>query len=128
MKILKIISYVLVLILTLSLGYSIGVFHHKKSARIGYKIGVVSFCDLEEADRLKVCPLMRFQKEIESGGSAILYVCSQESGFIETNSLTKKSAKLLESLLNKIRKKGGQVEEVCSTENGVVYEIWEFAE
>jgi len=119
----KIIVCTLVLLFMLFLGYSLGTFQHIKSARIGYKLGLMSFCELEEVDRFKVCPLLRVHKDMVTGGALTLYVCSQRTAFMETNSLSKESVKLVEVVLEKARNDGGFVKNVCSTENGLVYKI-----
>ena len=119
----KIIVYTLVLTFMLFLGYSLGTFQHSKSARIGYKLGLMSFCELEEVDRFKVCPLLRVHKEMVTGGAVTLYVCSERTAFMETNTLSKESVKLIEVALDKARGDGGHVRNVCSTEHGVMYKI-----
>lgn len=120
---LRVLVSALVLIFMLFMGYFLGMFQYNKSAIIGYKLGLMSFCDLKEIDRFKICPLIRIHKEMVTGGSTTLYVCSYNTAFMETNSLSKKSVKLVETKFEKTRNDGGIVKNMCSTEHGVVYKI-----
>jgi hypothetical protein len=66
---------------------------------------------------------MRVYKDLATGGSITVYICSAESAFVETSSLTKESVKFLKSTLEKVRKNGGVIKDTCSTDRGIVYEI-----
>lgn len=121
-RILKITTHILVLLFALFLGYLAGAFHYDKSMRVGYKLGLISFCELKEVDRFKVCPILRLHKEMKAGGSLTLYVCSSRVAYLETDSLSNVSTKKVKERLAKARSVG-TVEKACSTKSGKIFKI-----
>lgn len=89
--------------------------------RFGYKLGVVSFCDLTEEHKFKVYPLKRLYKDLNTGGSLTMYQCSSNVAYVETNSLTTESAKILEYNFKQAKLLGVSISTVCITDYGTMY-------
>jgi len=93
-----------------------------------YPTGEVSFCDLTEADRFKVCPALRDRDVLTTGGEVVAYLCrsSHISGYIETKNLSPQSKRIVESDFKVMREvKGLTIQKLCNTEYGTVYKVEE---
>lgn len=90
-----------------------------------YKAGRISFCELTETDRLKVCPALRRYAEIETGGSLTVYVCDKDSnGFIETKNLSEESKTIVNSDIQLMKQKHGlKITKICDTESKTVFRV-----
>lgn len=82
--------------------------------------GILSFCDLNEIDRLHLCPQTRVSRELVAGGVLVLYQCSPKEGYIETINLSEISKAEV-----RVRFAGlpGKPEKVCSTKWGEVFHV-----
>ena len=80
-----------------------------------------TFCQMDENQRFKVCPIMRLYRSFPTGGVAIIYKCSNNLGYYETQNLSAESqVQVNKELLNGIV--GGIVhKKVCNTKHGSVY-------
>jgi hypothetical protein len=89
-----------------------------------YNLGVVSFCNLTETDRIRICPSLRSMTEFEKGGEVITYICNDTTGYFEVKNLTPLSLKLIEKKIELYRKEGVVITEECDTKHGTVFKFY----
>jgi hypothetical protein len=112
---------ILLMLVSVWIGFSTAFMMYHPDMRIAqYSLGIVPFCQLIEADRLKVCPTARLSKDIKEGGRITLYVCDGHHAFVETNNVPKEPIK---KLLKIYKDKGKKVVGKCETEFGKIYEM-----
>lgn len=91
-----------------------------------YKVNTqenLSFCEYTEEKRLKECPLIRTSYQLDSGEELLVYICNNNSGYIETKNLSEKSSKTFLEHISSYKAAGMSVVEICNTKNGSVYKL-----
>lgn len=98
---------------------------NKKTAGVAaYYAGKATFCDLDENDRLKICPLRRHTTVFPDSGLAVEYKCSDKLGFLEVRDLSPKFEKQLAQELMQLTLMGVTVTPVCKAgEKGKVFKF-----
>ena len=106
-------------------GYSRG--HSDASARhvTEFNEGKVSFCQLDEDDRLFVCPVFRRIKLAPDGGRVIAYMCDSPGkyGYIEFYNMKDPHRAVAMRQLLQLRQRGAKVKKACDTPFGEVYRV-----
>ena len=103
-------------------GVGIGFILHPYLNQRQYNLGLVSFCNLSEADRFKVCPSARYSIDLDEGGNLTLYVCDNNHAFVETNNIPKDSV-FVKNLLKSYKNRNKQTVSQCKTKYGIIYEL-----
>ena len=117
---LKTTIFILCMVISMMIGFGTAFLMYNPDMRMAhYSLGIVPFCQLIEADRLKVCPTARLTKDIE-GGRITLYVCDEHHAFMEINNVSEKFVKIL---LKVYENKGKKVVDKCETKFGKTYEM-----
>lgn len=83
----------------------------------------VSFCNLDENNRFKICPSVRTLTEFSSGGKVLIYICDEKTAYIETFNLSIESKSFVDKKINNYRDGGLSAVEICKTKNGVVFKL-----
>ena len=113
---------IFVAILSFAIGFNFGVSSNLSFLKSGYELGMVSFCDLAEIDRLKVCPMSRMVEELSTGCSLIIYMCNKNFVYVETNGLSESSQKYLDKLFKEYNE-SNIIETKCKSKLGTVYSM-----
>lgn len=88
--------------------------------------GKSTFCELDEDDRLTVCPVVRKASRAPVGkGVAVLYICdsARKNGYIEVVGADAKFGELVNRKLLALARGGAKVEKTCAKKNSVVYRV-----
>jgi hypothetical protein len=85
-----------------------------------HRVGVLSFCDLNEIDRLHLCPQVRISQELVTEGVLVLYQCNPNEGYIETINLSDLSKAGMRA---KFAVMPNKPEKVCDTKWGEVFRV-----
>lgn len=122
----KFLPYVATAILCFMIGFGVSIFYYPGLTYTKYDLGLVSFCDLTEADRFKVCPYQRKVQELVTGGSVVVYVCKSDFsfGYIETNNLSDISKAKFAEMIER-RKHVATFKEECKSKLGTVFSVRE---
>ena len=90
------------LILFFFFGYNVGRYNIPDKQ---YNQGIVSFCQLNGGDKIKVCPYLRTM-EIFGKGTITTYVCKRDFShvYIETNNISEISAIELEESFHEVKR------------------------
>lgn len=101
------------------LGYYIGNTSNKIK---DYNVGIVSFCELNEEDRLKICPYMRIHETFEQGYS-ITYICNNKFSqvYVKLVDLLKEKQKFLQKIKEKEHKIFAK--KLCEDKDGEIYKL-----
>ena len=106
--------------LLLAAGYSMAWLRYDPEMRLRFhEVGILSFCDLDETDRLHLCPDARISQELVTGGVLVVYRCDQE-GYVETINLSELSKANVKTQLAELP---GSYEKMCDTKWGEVFHV-----
>ena len=107
------------------LGFSLGLYHASgiNEAQLeDYRAGKITFCELSEDSRLKVCPVRRDQDRIGKG-TITVYYCSEKEMFVEGNNLPKEFDDNLEKQLMMFVALMGNLQTECDFDNYFVIKL-----
>jgi len=115
------IFYISSILLFMLFGYIIGDLRFNPDWQLAFhEAGFIPFCDLNETDRLRVCPLMRVTQELSTGGSLVFYQCNNKEGYIETVDLTVMSNSNVTKNFNALPSRPSKK---CDTTRGEIFHV-----
>jgi len=115
------ILFVFCALLLVMVGYTVARLEYDPEMHLLFhKKGIISFCDLSEIDRLRLCPQARIAQKMVTDGATVFYICNGSEGYIETIDLSEVSKAGLKA---KISGLPGNVEKVCGTKYGEVFHV-----
>lgn len=115
------IMFAVLAFLFLAMGYSVAWLRYDPEAHLRFHAaGILSFCELDEIDRLHLCPASRVAQELVTGGVLVAYRCNEKEGYVETINLSELSKANVRTQLAELP---GSYERVCVTEWGEVFRV-----
>ena len=81
-----------------------------------------AFCNLTESEKISFCPT-RIQLPMNHGGCMVTYICSSSLMIMEAHELSDKSIKEFSARLEYYSSLGNQVNFLCNTAHGPVFEV-----
>jgi len=115
------ILFAIFALLFLAAGYHIARLRYDPEMHLQFhQAGILSFCELDEIDRLHLCPEVRVNQELVTGGVLTLYRCNPKEGYVETISLSELSKANVRTQLAELP---GIYEKVCDTKWGEVFHV-----
>ena len=116
-----------ILVLAVAAGYSVAYFKHKPEPAVSkvkaYFAKKVKFCELNESERFKVCPVARSHRNLKSGGSVTQYKCANYKGYIETNKLSESDMVKFNFFRVRLALQGLSVTTICEAKSGKMYKV-----
>ena len=100
-------------------GFCLGMFYDS-IIQTRYNLGFVSFCDLKEKDRLRVCPKKRQTFDFSHDGSIIIYTCNENTKYIVANKLSGRAKVWLKETMKSFENRN-VYEQECKTDSSIVY-------
>lgn len=108
---------------TIVIGSLIGIIAGSLLSLIVFLTPSQTFCDLNEQERLDVCPEIRIKSVTQDKGEITFYKCSKTLGYVETSNLSDRDYKDLTDAFSTSLSKGFQVNIMCEKNNKKVYQI-----
>lgn len=109
----KWVQFFLIIVFAMAIGYGAATTSFKKDTAENFMKGTVSFCQLNEAERIRICPMVRTQENGENDARLIMYQCNGTYAFVVMEKPTKKMKEMLMVKFLKLSTNGVRIASIC---------------